>query len=1052
VRLEIPIYVERRDKRYFARALFFPDISASSATLTRAIAKLSNEVRFQLDQAAEEPRHDLLAACTFEPAIRDRILNMVIETPKHTFRLRVLMVIFEALGRRIAHLPAWPEIWIALERGENVEAAVEEALAAHLRKMVKDDEPLGEPAGQAWLDRLEVRFHPPQSWKPSPPPSLLALLSGVEKMDGERQLREVGRRLDDLYPDELERAVLRERELHRLQAALEMRERRPVLVRGPRRAGKTALIHEAVFRRNEVKRRRDRGSVWSLSPARLIAGMMFVGQWESRLVAILDAARKHEHVLYFDDLLGLFSAGVSASSTLSVANVLKPWVERRDVRILGEITPEAFRVLQERDRGLADMFEIVTLDEPPGADAVRIAVEALRQAERRHEVRFEPDTIPLALDLQRRYVRDAAFPGKACVFLQRLAARRPGRTVGRSDVLEEFHLASGLSLQMLDVHRRVGRDEVMAALEAEVIGQEDALAAMADVVAIAKARIADPTRPLASLLFLGPTGVGKTQCARALARFLFGDEERMIRFDMSEFVSRDAASRLVGTFAAPDGLLTAAVRRSPFCVLLLDEIEKAHPDVFNLLLAVLGDGRLTDARGRTVDFAQAIVIMTSNLGAAQAAHPLGFRRPDDAAEALGWRRAAEEFFAPEFFNRLDRIVPFQRLGRAEIERIARQLTHAVLGREGLVRRRCILQIDRRVLDGIVEEGYHPTLGARALKRAVERRVAQPIAARLAGMGVGGATVIALFPSPDGATALIQPLRAVRAGERADVSQARPRLDALEARVDALSPEGPVDSERIGAREAHYYRLRQGLERARGLLRRIEDPRPRPSRPRKAEGPRRALPARVDVPVDLLDDRDLQGTVRRIVARAPDLPELGSALMRDVAMMETVVDGDEEEALVWIRGLDEGSPGFLDQLLTAYEKAAEQWLDLDAERIGAADDDRALCLRGIAAWRLIHGEHGTHLFIDGERLSPVSVVTMRVAAGKARVSLDVLRAGRRQWVEALERGESTVHEAPHPLGDVVRIYSGGALDLRSGIVVSGAVDGAAARELILGGLG
>src|SRR5262249_45537500 len=186
-----------------------------------------------------------------------------------------------------------------------------------------------------------------------------------------------------------------------------------------------------------------------------------------------------------------------------------------------------------------------------------------------------------------------------------------------------------------------------------------------DVLAIAKARLNDPDRPLASFLFLGPTGVGKTQCARAVARYLFKDADHLVRFDMNEFPQPGSAARLAGTFDNPEGLLTAAVRRRPFAVVLLDEIEKAHPEVLDLLLQVLGEGRLTDALGRTVDFTNTLIVMTSNLGVREAQAGMGFR-PGEHHDPEAYERAAQRFFRPEFFNRLDRVVPFDRLGREEV--------------------------------------------------------------------------------------------------------------------------------------------------------------------------------------------------------------------------------------------------------------------------------------------------------------------------------------------------------------------------------------------------
>ena len=378
--------------------------------------------------------------------------------------------------------------------------------------------------------------------------------------------------------------------------------------------------------------------------------MSAVGQWEERVLAILDEAGRRDHVLYFDDLLGLYRAGVSAESDLTVADVLRAHVQRRAVRVLAEMTPEAFRAFAERDRGLADQFHVLTVEPLPAAETLGVLLDARRKLEIRHRCRFEPDVLPTVVDVQRRYVRDAEFPGKGVAFLSQIALTHPRAAVTRDTVHEQFHEQTGLALALLDGRRRLPRAEILGALCGRVVGQDEALAAMADVVSLAKARLNAPDRPLATLLFMGPTGVGKTECAKALAAFLFGREEHLVRLDMNEFGSPAAASRLVGTFIEPEGLLTAPVRRQPFCVVLLDEIEKAHPDVFDMLLQVTGEGRLTDAVGRTTDFGGAIVIMTSNLGTREVAGRIGFgggeeeRRRAFVGAADEIEKAADEVF------------------------------------------------------------------------------------------------------------------------------------------------------------------------------------------------------------------------------------------------------------------------------------------------------------------------------------------------------------------------------------------------------------------------
>ncbi|HND56497.1 MAG TPA: AAA family ATPase, partial [Pirellulaceae bacterium] len=346
--------------------------------------------------------------------------------------------------------------------------------------------------------------------------------------------------------------------------------------------------------------------------------MSFVGQWENRLLAILDHARRKDHVLYFDDVLGLFHAGVSRDASLSVADVLKPVLQRRKVRVVGEMTEEQWQTLQQRDRGLADCFHVVRVPAASSDEARRLLLALRRQLEDRHRCEFAVDVVPTVVALHERFVRDGALPGTAARFLQRTAARYERERLDRNAIYVEFATHSGLAPMLVDPHIRLLRPSVLLRLRSRVVGQVEALEALADVVMTTKAQLNSPDRPLGVFLMVGPTGVGKTETAKALAELLFNDEQRLLRFDMNEFVTPSAVARLVGTWDEPEGLLTSAVRQQPFAVILLDEIEKAHPDLFDLLLQITGEGRLTDALGRTADFSHTVVLMTSNLAADEA--------------------------------------------------------------------------------------------------------------------------------------------------------------------------------------------------------------------------------------------------------------------------------------------------------------------------------------------------------------------------------------------------------------------------------------------------
>jgi hypothetical protein len=609
---------------YRVAPLFFPYPTSEGQDLWKATSRLGERLTDMLHRESRDGDHWDTMRFSFYPHLTLDNIELKLDLKDDLFHGWFPLVTFQHLDRTLAFSPKLRECWFELHSGERLADRADEVYRQLFRARAKasrdgDAGELLRPFAErtkCWITSLQLRVQTKQRLD-EPETDRFAFLGGSGPLDGGEELQKVGRCLDACYPDELQRA------LHRGPLAAEMRRllddgrRRPLLIVGPRLVGKTNLIHEVVFQRADARRdsQKYKDRVWLLSPQRLVSGMSYVGQWENRLLAILKDVRKHEHVLYFDDILGLYRAGVSANSTLCMANVLKPYVERREVQVIGEMTPEAWRVFKEQDRGFADMFHVLKIDEPSEAELAPILLGVARNLEERHNVRFALDVHPTAIELTRRYRCDAAMPGKAAQLLGQLAVKFAGGEITRDMTVAEFHAKSGLGLSFLDRRTKLDRTTILDALHAQVIGQQAALEEMADVVCLAKARLNDPGRPLGSLLFLGPTGVGKTQCAKALARYLFGDSARLLRFDMNEFISPYAVARLLGTFDQPEGILTSAIRRQPFAVVLFDEIEKAHPDVFDMLLQVLGEGRLTDALGRTADFRNAVVILTSNLGA-----------------------------------------------------------------------------------------------------------------------------------------------------------------------------------------------------------------------------------------------------------------------------------------------------------------------------------------------------------------------------------------------------------------------------------------------------
>ena len=755
MKIELPIFVQTGTADVpkgvsSVRPLFFERPVETNREIAKARAKLATGLTKMLGEMARGGKHREVARYTFCPDLRLHTLKFRLDLRRQSFHGRFPVVAFRQMSRRLAFSPLLPDLWFEVHRGNGLESRAREVYTEYLRNIERNDEEdlqyyVGRftPQGKTWIDYLEIDISTKQK-REKKGDSLFALLGGEERVDGATELQRVGTCLDHLYPEQLQRFSGSEDQLEEIERFFGGRKRQAVMVVGPSLVGKTTLIHEFVFRR--VARRQSpfeqNANVWHLAPQRLISGMMYLGQWENRLLAILKQARRRDHVLFFDDILGLYHAGQSSGSDLSVADVLKPYVERGDVRVMAEVTPDALRVFRERDRGFADLFHITRLEEPPDETLIPLLLKLNRSLELRQQCRFDIDVLPTVLELTRRYQPDQSYPGKAAVLLERLAVAHKQSEINRDSVLEEFHRQSGLDIRFLDRNVRLSREEIAEALGEQIVGQREAVDAMADVVSVAKARLNDSSKPLASMLFLGPTGVGKTECAKALARYLFGDEDRLLRFDMNEFLSADAVAQLVGSFRRPEGLLTSAVRERPASVVLLDEIEKAHANVFDLLLQILGEARLTDALGRTVDFSNTIVLLTSNLGTGQSSIASGFGGEQwDGRDTL--LRSVRDFFRPEFFNRLDRIIPFAHLGRTELAHIAERTLSQVLAREGFQRRQSALDISPDALAWVVDQGYHPELGARAMKRAVEDHVVHPLAEQLTEIPKELPTVISL---------------------------------------------------------------------------------------------------------------------------------------------------------------------------------------------------------------------------------------------------------------------------------------------------------------------
>ena len=541
--------------------------------------------------------------------------------------------------------------------------------------------------------------------------------------------------------------VGREREISRVIQILSRRTKNnPVLIGEPG-VGKTAVA-EALARRvarGEVPDTLKNRRIVTLDLASMLAGTKYRGDFEDRVKCIIkEVQRAGDVIVFIDELHTIVGAG-SAEGAIDAANILKPALGRGEIQVIGATTPEEYRKHIEKDAALERRFQPVNVPEPDGECCERMLLALRGSLEAHHGLRITDEAVSAAIRLSTRYICDRYLPDKAIDLLDEAASRvrvegSPSRTqVEASDVAEVVSAWTGVPASAITEPESERLLRLEEALHRRVVGQDEAVSAVARAIRRGRVGLADPRRPLGSFLFLGPTGVGKTELCRALAEAVYGDEEALIRLDMSEYMEKHAVSKLIGSPPGyvgygEGGQLTERVRRRPWSVVLFDEIEKAHEDVYNLLLQIMEDGRLTDSEGRRADFRSTIVVMTSNVGAKAITEnrpALGFSgaaRDGDGAVREAVMAELRQTFRPEFLNRVDDAIVFRRLTPADVRRIARGLTDAV--RERMRALGVQLEVTDAALDLLAERGFDPTYGARPLRRCICTQLEDPAAEAL----------------------------------------------------------------------------------------------------------------------------------------------------------------------------------------------------------------------------------------------------------------------------------------------------------------------------------
>ncbi|MFC6010700.1 ATP-dependent Clp protease ATP-binding subunit [Nocardia lasii] len=582
------------------------------------------------------------------------------------------------------------------------------------------------------------------------------------------------------------------------------RKNNPVLIGDPG-VGKTAIVEGLAQRivNGDVPVTLADRRVIALDVGSLVAGSKYRGEFEERLTKILDEVRAHkdELIVFIDELHTIVGAGGGGEGSMDAGNLLKPALARGDLHVVGATTIDEYRKYIEKDAALERRFQPVMVSEPSVADTIEILRGLADVYEEHHQVRYSDESLVAAAQLSDRYITDRFMPDKAIDLIDQAGARvrlRSGTpdpevkakdeaiarlyrekdaavdnedyekakaikadiaaaeqeleesgatasepTVDVVDIAEVISKRTGIPVADLTAEEKQRLLQLEDVLHKRVIGQNEAIVAIAEAVRRARAGLKDPNRPIGSFLFLGPTGVGKTELAKALAEAVFGDEDRLIRFDMSEFQEKHTVSRLVG---APPGYvgyddaaqLTDKVRRQPYSVILFDEVEKAHPDVFNVLLQLLDDGRVTDSKGRTVDFKNTIVIMTSNIGS-----NLILEAPPGDLDSIvpQLEELLRQHFRPEFLNRIDEQIVFHRLDKEQLEQIVEIILDRT--RRMLAAQDVELDISQSAVDWLSERGFQPEFGARPLRRTVQKELDNRISRLLldGGLESGGTVTV-----------------------------------------------------------------------------------------------------------------------------------------------------------------------------------------------------------------------------------------------------------------------------------------------------------------------
>ena len=530
----------------------------------------------------------------------------------------------------------------------------------------------------------------------------------------------------------------REDELNRIIQVLSRRKKNNPLLVGDTGVGKTAIVEGLARLISENKAHESLSSIeiLSLDMGTLLAGSKYRGDFEKRLKNIIEEIKeKSKAILFIDEIHTVIGAGAVSGSVMDASNILKPFLTNGDVCCIGSTTYSEYRKIFEKDHAFSRRFQKIDIDEPSTQDTIKIIEGIISKFESFHDVKYEQESIYASVELSEKYLNDRNFPDKAIDVIDEAGAhfklqanKKNQTTISRSNIEDVVALmaqipSKNVSRSDKDIIKTLERD-----LKLVIFGQDKAIESLVSSIKISRSIISDDDKPIGSFLFSGPTGVGKTEISKQLS-FLMGID--LIRIDMSEYMEKHSVSRLIG--APPGyvgyeqgGLLTDSVNQNPHSIVLLDEIEKAHPDIFNILLQIMDHGVLTDSNGRKIDFRNIMLIMTTNAGAEQMSRSsMGFTNQDHTKDSI---YELEKIFSPEFRNRLDSVIEFSALDRYSINRVIDKLIIEL--EQKLEKDQITINLNKKAKSWIAEKGYDNKMGARPLSRIINKYIKKPLANEL----------------------------------------------------------------------------------------------------------------------------------------------------------------------------------------------------------------------------------------------------------------------------------------------------------------------------------